>query len=95
MAAGEVGAQSVMFYMMEAREFLYDLVEAVTRDPDVESISSFVGVDGSNTTLNTGRLLISLKPREGGPRRAAGPCAWCAGRRSRVCARLPAAGSRS
>ncbi len=30
MAAGEVGAQSVMFYMMEAREFLYDLVEAVT-----------------------------------------------------------------
>jgi NADH-quinone oxidoreductase subunit D len=30
MAAGEVGAQSVMFYMLEAREFLYDLVEAVT-----------------------------------------------------------------
>ncbi|HZO81031.1 MAG TPA: NADH dehydrogenase (quinone) subunit D [Candidatus Binataceae bacterium] len=30
MAAGEVGAQSVMFYMIEAREFLYDLVEAVT-----------------------------------------------------------------
>ena len=30
MAAGELGAQSVMFYMMEAREFLYDLVEAVT-----------------------------------------------------------------
>ncbi|MGH7813562.1 MAG: NADH dehydrogenase (quinone) subunit D [Candidatus Binataceae bacterium] len=30
MAAGEVGAQTVMFYMIEAREFLYDLIEAVT-----------------------------------------------------------------
>ena len=30
MAAGEFGAQSVMFYMIEARELLYDLVEAAT-----------------------------------------------------------------
>ncbi|HVA76625.1 MAG TPA: NADH dehydrogenase (quinone) subunit D [Candidatus Binataceae bacterium] len=30
MAAGEIGAQTVMFYMLEAREFLYDLIEAVT-----------------------------------------------------------------
>ncbi len=33
MAAGEVGAQSVMFYTLEARELLYDLVEAVDRRP--------------------------------------------------------------
>ena len=33
------------------------------RDPDVVSLSSFIGVDGSNTTLNAGRFLINLKPR--------------------------------
>ncbi len=32
------------------------------KDPDVESLSSFIGVDGTNTTLNDGRLLINLKP---------------------------------
>jgi multidrug efflux pump len=36
----------------------------VLQDPDVESLSSFVGVDGSNTTLNSGRMLINLKPRD-------------------------------
>jgi multidrug efflux pump len=35
---------------------------AILQDPDVESLSSFIGVDGSNTTLNTGRFLINLKP---------------------------------
>jgi len=34
------------------------------KDPDVASLSSFVGVDGTNTTLNTGRMLINLKPHE-------------------------------
>ncbi|HEY5229036.1 MAG TPA: efflux RND transporter permease subunit, partial [Opitutaceae bacterium] len=33
----------------------------VLEDPDVESLSSFVGVDGTNTTLNSGRMLINLK----------------------------------
>ena len=33
------------------------------RDPDVESLTSFVGVDGTNTTLNDGRMLINLKPK--------------------------------
>ncbi len=42
------------------------LADAVLKDPDVVSLSSTVGVDGINTTLNTGRLLISLKPRDGG-----------------------------
>ena len=32
------------------------------RDPAVDSLSSFIGVDGSNTTLNNGRMLINLKP---------------------------------
>jgi multidrug efflux pump len=37
---------------------------AILEDPDVASLSSFVGVDGDNTTLNTGRMLVNLKPRE-------------------------------
>src|SRR5579872_2076787 len=36
--------------------------EAILKDPDVASLSSFIGVDGSNATLNTGRFLINLKP---------------------------------
>ena len=32
-------------------------------DPDVQSLSSFIGVDGNNVTLNSGRFLINLKPR--------------------------------
>jgi multidrug efflux pump len=39
------------------------LASAVRRDPDVESLSSFIGVDGTNTTLNGGRMLINLKPK--------------------------------
>jgi len=34
----------------------------VLQDPAVESLSSFIGVDGTNTTLNSGRMLINLKP---------------------------------
>jgi multidrug efflux pump len=34
------------------------------KDPDVDSLSSFIGVDGTNTTLNSGRILINLKPHE-------------------------------
>ena len=36
----------------------------VLRDPAVESLSSFIGIDGTNTTLNTGRIQINLKPLE-------------------------------
>ncbi len=35
----------------------------VLHDPDVESLSSFIGVDGTNTTLNSGRFLINLKAK--------------------------------
>jgi multidrug efflux pump len=34
------------------------------KDPAVESLSSFIGIDGTNTTLNSGRILINLKPLE-------------------------------
>ncbi|MDF5997074.1 hypothetical protein P4200_31910 [Pseudomonas aeruginosa] len=36
------------------------LAEVVLKDPAVASLSSYIGVDGSNPTLNTGRLLINL-----------------------------------
>jgi len=36
----------------------------ILRDPAVESLSSFIGADGSNTTLNSGRMSINLKPLE-------------------------------
>ena len=39
------------------------LAGAMMRDPDVESLSSFIGVDGTNTTLNSGRILINLKDK--------------------------------
>ena len=34
----------------------------ILKDPAVESLSSFIGIDGTNTTLNSGRILINLKP---------------------------------
>ena len=40
------------------------LARAILRDPDVVSLSSFIGVDGTNTTLNNGRFLINLKPKD-------------------------------
>ncbi|HUO97355.1 MAG TPA: MdtB/MuxB family multidrug efflux RND transporter permease subunit [Rhizomicrobium sp.] len=40
------------------------LAAAILRDPDVDSLSSFIGVDGTNTTLNSGRFLINLKPKD-------------------------------
>ena len=54
--------QSVSFAAMAERQ--RKLAEIVLRDPDVESLSSFIGVDGTNMTLNSGRFLINLKPRE-------------------------------
>jgi len=39
------------------------LAVAILTDPDVKSLSSFIGVDGNNVTLNSGRFLINLKPR--------------------------------
>ncbi len=39
-----------------------ELGKIILEDPAVESLSSFIGVDGTNTTLNSGRILINLKP---------------------------------
>ena len=36
----------------------------ILKDPAVDSLSSFIGVDGTNTTLNSGRIQINLKPLE-------------------------------
>ena len=55
------GPQSVSFASMSERQRV--LAEAILKDPAVESLTSFVGVDGTNPTLNSGRMLINLKPR--------------------------------
>jgi len=52
--------QSISFPAMAARQ--QSLARLILEDPAVESLSSFIGVDGTNTTLNTGRILINLKP---------------------------------
>lgn len=54
--------QSVSFPAMAERQGA--LAAVVLRDPDVESLSSFIGVDGTNMTLNSGRMLINLKSRD-------------------------------
>ena len=36
----------------------------ILQDPAVQSLSSFIGVDGINTTLNSGRIQVNLKPLE-------------------------------
>jgi multidrug efflux pump len=53
-------AQSISFPAMAERQ--QELARAILKDPAVESLSSFIGVDGVNTTLNSGRILINLKP---------------------------------
>ncbi|AYA05778.1 multidrug transporter subunit MdtC [Rahnella aquatilis] len=52
-------SQDVSFSEMGRRQQL--LTAAILSDPDVESVSSTIGVDGNNTSLNSGRLQISLK----------------------------------
>jgi len=54
--------QTVSYAAMAERQ--QQLASAILRDPDVESLSSFIGVDGTNTTLNSGRILINLKPHD-------------------------------
>jgi multidrug efflux pump len=54
------GAQSVSFPEMSRQQQL--LTKLILEDPDVDNLSSFIGIDGTNTTLNSGRILINLKP---------------------------------
>ncbi len=54
--------QSVSFPAMAERQ--QELSKVILKDPAVESLSTFIGVDGTNTSLNTGRILINLKSLE-------------------------------
>ncbi len=54
--------ESISYAKMADRQ--QALATAILTDPDVASLSSFIGVDGNNVTLNSGRFLINLKPRE-------------------------------
>jgi multidrug efflux pump len=54
--------QNVSFDAVSRRQ--QELARVILQDPAVESLSSFIGVDGTNTTVNSGRLLINLKPLE-------------------------------
>jgi multidrug efflux pump len=54
--------QTVSFASMAARQ--QQLVDILLQDPAIDNISSFIGVDGTNTTLNSGRIQINLKPLE-------------------------------
>jgi len=55
-------SQSISYQAMA--DLQNKLAEAILKDPDVDSLSSFIGVDGTNQTLNTGRFLITLKPHD-------------------------------
>jgi multidrug efflux pump len=54
------GPQNISFSAMARRQ--QTLADVILRDPAVESLSSFIGIDGTNTTLNSGRVQINLKP---------------------------------
>jgi multidrug efflux pump len=54
--------QTVSFAAMTAKQ--RDLAKVILEDPAVESLSSFIGADGTNTTMNSGRFSINLKPLE-------------------------------
>jgi multidrug efflux pump len=54
--------QSISFPKMADRQ--QALAKIILQDPDVESLSSFIGIDGTNATINSGRMQINLKPHE-------------------------------
>ena len=56
------GPQNISFAAMAERQ--QALAQVILKDPDVDSLSSFIGIDGTNTTPNSGRIQINLKPHE-------------------------------
>ncbi|HEV2319841.1 MAG TPA: multidrug efflux RND transporter permease subunit [Verrucomicrobiae bacterium] len=52
--------QNISFAAMAQKQ--QELADVILKDPAVQSLSSFIGADGINTTLNSGRILINLKP---------------------------------
>jgi multidrug efflux pump len=57
-----VADNSVSYTAMAKRQAA--LAEAILKDPDVTSVTSYVGIDGTNPTLNNGRFLINLRSRD-------------------------------
>jgi multidrug efflux pump len=55
-------SQTISFAAMAKKQ--EQLAHIILQDPAVESLSSFIGIDGTNTTLNSGRVQINLKPLE-------------------------------
>ncbi|HKQ87758.1 MAG TPA: efflux RND transporter permease subunit [Candidatus Acidoferrales bacterium] len=53
---------SISFTAMSQKQ--RDVARVLLQDPAVESLSSFIGIDGTNTTMNSGRILVNLKPLE-------------------------------
>jgi multidrug efflux pump len=54
--------QTISFPAMATRQ--QEMAKVILADPDVESLSSFIGIDANNATLNSGRIQINLKDRE-------------------------------
>jgi len=54
-----VADNSVSYQAMATRQMA--LADAILKDPDVTSLTSYIGIDGTNATLNDGRFLINLK----------------------------------
>jgi multidrug efflux pump len=54
--------ESISFQALAQRQ--QALAEVILQDPGVDSLSSFIGIDGTNTTPNSGRIQINLKPRD-------------------------------
>jgi len=54
--------ETVSFGAMQQRQEA--LARVILQDPDVQSLSSFIGIDGVNATMNNGRIQINLKPLE-------------------------------
>jgi multidrug efflux pump len=57
-----IGDNSVSYLTMVDRQA--ELADAILKDQDVVGLTSYVGIDGTNTTLNNGRFLINLKARD-------------------------------
>jgi multidrug efflux pump len=57
-----VADNSVSYKAMAVRQMA--LADVILKDPDVTSLTSYIGIDGTNTTLNNGRFLINLKPND-------------------------------
>jgi multidrug efflux pump len=56
------GPENISFPALSQRQ--QQLAAVILKNPNVASLSSFIGVDGTNTTPNSGRIQINLKPRD-------------------------------